>query len=232
MPFHLPGLHPGQGIGLQQDVVGNAHFAKIVKPGQPLQITGLILGQPEVQGHFPAMFLKSLHVTLGDIVLFSHGIDQVLDHRVAAGPGSFEFFDVHEVVGFFEKRLHIQGKPGTHSMPDGKRQVLFRVFHDMFLDFLPDPPDAGLHDFFFTAGQKHGKLISADAGDNITGSEAFFQCTGGSPQQFISFLMPQRIVDEFQAIDVTDNDAQRQAPLLGQALHFLFKKCPIVQPGQ
>ena len=60
-------------------------------------------------------------------------------------------------------------------------------------------------------GQNDDKLIAAETGDKIGFAYYMRQPAGDLPQQFVTDLMAQRVIDELEAVEIHEHDRQLPA---------------------
>jgi len=70
------------------------------------------------------------------------------------------------------------------------------------------------------------------AGHHVALAALLFDDLGGPDQELVALLVPEGIVDQLQAVDVPDDQADGQKPLAVQPAQLLLEVGPVVQPGQ
>jgi len=80
--------------------------------------------------------------------------------------------------------------------------------------------------------QKHDEFISSGACNNVISTERHAKNRGGAFDQPVSRFVPQVVVDTFQAIQVSHDNADRKLSPPDCQLQFGVEKRPVVETGQ
>ena len=154
-------------------------------------------------------------------------------HDGAAGAlPPMQFFPVHVVVRALENFLHGHGRIRRDRIADrqtDRRQPLRCVGVDNhFMDSLTNR----LNRCFVDRVQQYGELVAADPGDDIAAPDAGRQNVRGAGQQDVALFVAHRVIDQFQAVQVDHDQADRSVLALIDALHLFFEIGPVVYSGQ
>ena len=76
--------------------------------------------------------------------------------------------------------------------------------------FISQPLQRSLACGFRGDGQQHGKLITADARRDVLCAEDGAQHLCCAQQQLVASRMPLPVIDDLQAVDICQNDADRE----------------------
>jgi hypothetical protein len=151
-----------------------------------------------------ALELQALHRAL------AHRIVEDLVARLARLLGA-----VHGRIGVAQQRMGVVlARPAEADADAGRDVAALAVEHERLAQRVGQPSrDLQRVGLARDAGQQHGELVAAEAGDDVAGTQHAAQPLGHAAEQPVAGAVAQRVVDHLEVVEV--DEQHRHALALG-----------------
>ena len=223
-------------LGNRDELRRGNHAAFRMAPAQQ-RLAARHLAAREIQQRLVVEFEAAIGQCLAKILL--HG-----EPRLGAGvhgrfeepmgPAATGLGGVHREVGVLDQLIEFGAVLRRQRDADagiGREMMAETVVR--LPDRLVNPRDE-FHDVGAVAdtGPDHRKFIASQPGDQVGWFEAVLDAGGHGLQQFVADMVPERIVDTLELVDVDVEQGERPAGILKLALDPLAEQHPVRKIGQ
>ena len=162
---------------------------------------------------------------------------RVAVRRVGLDAGARALGVVHRDVGALDQRVHVGPVLGAVGDPDaGVQHGRDAVEQERARDrVLQAAGELGGHPAVGQPAQQHGELVAAEPGERVAAAHDALQARGDLLQQAVARVVPERVVDLLEAVEVDQQQRGGLAAALGRGqrgLHPVVEQRAVGEVGE